>query len=224
MSIQDWPDNERPREKLLSHGSSFLSDAELLAILLRTGTKGKTALDLSRALLKQYGGLRQVLTMQVQEFCSHPGLGKAKYAFLQTVLEVNRRQHREIFERNLTLNDPGASRDFLLAELRDSPQEIFACIFLDAKHRVLKFEKLFYGTINGASVHPREILKKCLHHNASALILAHNHPSGVPEPSAADIQLTKRLVTILKHIDVSVLDHLVIGDGTCVSFADRGLI
>jgi len=224
MSIKDWPKNERPREKLLALGPAVLSDAELLAILLCTGTKGKTAIDLARELIDYYGGLRKILTAKFSDFRKLPGLGAAKYALLQAVMEMNRRQHKEKLFCGQSLKSPNSSKDYLLSELRDHEQEIFACIFLDSRNRVISFEKLFFGTINGASVHPREVLKRCLHHNASAIIMAHNHPSGVPEPSQSDQTLTASLTSTLALIDVSVLDHFVIGNGVLVSFAERGLL
>ncbi len=224
MSIKDWPSAERPREKLLAMGAAALSDSELLAILLGTGCKGRSALDLARELLAHYGGLRNILNAKYSDFRRLPGLGSAKYALLQAVTEMNLRQQREKLHRGRTLNNPRYCKDYLLAELRDCEQEIFACIFLDNRYRVITFEKLFFGTINGASVHPRELVKRCLHHNAAAVILAHNHPSGIPEPSQSDRTLTRTLKSTLEVIDVSVLDHFVIGDGELVSFAERGLL
>lgn len=222
MPITDWPLAERPREKLLAQGASALSDAELLAIFLRTGVRGKTAVDLARDLLKEFGGLRHLLNAGQKEFCSHTGLGPAKYTQLQAVLEMGRRHLFETLQRGESLTDPSATRQYLSARLRDHPHEVFACLFLDNRHRVICFEELFRGTINGASVHPREVVKKALHHNAAALILAHNHPSGIAEPSEADRQLTTKLQKALGLVDVRVLDHVVIGDGEAVAFAERG--
>ena len=223
-SIRDWPANERPREKLLSRGPTALSDAELLAIFLRTGVAGKTAVDLARDLLSEFGGLRPLLEANRQNFCAHHGLGEATYAQLQAVLEMARRHLREQLHRGDALENPDATREFLASRLRHLPYEVFACLFLDNRHRVIDFEELFRGTIDGASVHPREVVRRALHHNAAAIILAHNHPSGVAEPSRADVQLTRRLVDSLTLVDVRVLDHVVIGDGGGVSFAERGLI
>lgn len=222
MPITDWPKAERPREKLLAQGANALSDAELLAIFLRTGVRGKTAVDLARDLLSEFGGLRHLLNARQKDFCSHHGLGPAKFTQLQAVLEMGRRHLFETLQRGETLTDPDATRKYLSARLRDHPHEVFACLFLDNRHRVICFEELFHGTINGASVHPREVVKKALHHNAAALILAHNHPSGIAEPSEADRQLTRKLQKALALVDIRVLDHVVIGDGEAVAFAERG--
>ena len=224
MSIRDWPDDERPREKLLSRGAGALSDAELLAIFLRTGIPGRSAVDLARDLLQQYGGLRRLLEADQASFCEGPGLGPAKYVQLQAVLEMGRRYLEETLQRGEALQSAADTRRYLVARLRHQPHEVFACLFLDNRHRVLNFEELFYGTIDGASVHPRQVVKRALYHNAAALILAHNHPSGVAEPSRADERITLRLQEALSLIDVRVLDHFIIGDGECVSFAERGLL
>jgi DNA repair protein RadC len=223
-SIRDWPANERPREKLLARGPATLSDAELLAIFLRTGVSGKTAVDLARDLLQAWGGLRPLLESHQAEFCRHHGLGAATYAQLQAVLEIARRHLQEQLQREDALENPEATRHYLTSRLRHLGHEVFACLFLDNRHRVIAFEELFRGTIDGASVHPREVVKCALHHNAAALILAHNHPSGVAEPSRADIQLTRRLTEALALVDIRVLDHLVIGDSGGTSFAERGLL
>ena len=222
MPITDWPQAERPREKLLAQGATSLSDAELLAIFLRTGVKGKTAVDVARDLLTEFGSLRHLLCADKASFFLHNGLGPAKFAQLQAVLEMGRRHLYEEIQRGDTLSDPDTTRRYLSAKLRDLPHEVFACLFLDNRHRVICFEELFRGTINGASVHPREVVKRALHHNAAALILSHNHPSGVAEPSEADRQLTNRLQEALKLVDIRVLDHIVIGDGESVAFAERG--
>mgnify|MGYP001545342938 FL=1 len=222
--IRDWPARERPREKLLSRGPAALSDAELLAIFLRTGVKGKTAVDLARDLLVDFGGLRPLLEADRQQFCDRHGLGRARYAQLQALLEIVRRNLQEQLQRADALENPNATRTFLSSRLRHLPYEVFACLFLDNRHRVIEYEELFRGTIDGASVHPREVVRQALHHNAAAIILAHNHPSGVAEPSQADIQLTRRLVEALSLVDVRVIDHVVIGDGPGVSLAERGLL
>jgi DNA repair protein RadC len=223
MSIRDWPADERPREKLLSRGPSALTDAELLAIFLRTGVAGKTAVDLARELLMVFGGLRPLLNADKKAFCTGHGLGEAKYAQLQAVLEMGRRHLFETVTRGDVLSSPEDTRAFLVLQLRDNPSEIFAALFLDNRHRVIAFEELFHGTIDGASVHPREVVKRSLYHNAAALILAHNHPSGMAEPSQADQRITQRLKEALALIDVRILDHIVIGD-KLVSFAERGLL
>lgn len=224
MAITDWPESERPREKLLKRGAHALSDAELLAIFLRTGVKGKSAVDLSRELLDQFGSLRSLLTAEKSDFCRGLGLGKAKYAQLQAVLEMSRRHLQESLQRGKALSSPADTREFLMASLRDYPHEVFACLFLDNRHRVIRFEEMFRGTINGASVHPREVVKRALSLNAASVIFAHNHPSGVAEPSEADHHITRRLVEALELVDIRVLDHMVIGDGETVSFAERGYI
>ncbi|WP_323891951.1 RadC family protein [Aeromonas caviae] len=222
MSIKEWPEEERPREKLLRRGAATLSDAELLAIFLRTGVSGLSAVDLSRQLLQQFGSLRALLGAEQQDFCGARGLGPAKYAQLQAVLEMGRRHLAEQLQRGEALTSPGLTRDFLQAQLRDRGREVFALLLLDNQHRVIRFVELFYGTLDSASVWPREIVQIALKHNAAAVILAHNHPSGVAEPSRADRQITDRILAALALVDIRVLDHLVIGDGITVSFAERG--
>jgi DNA repair protein RadC len=224
MPITDWPVEERPREKLLARGAGALSDAELLAIFLRTGVPGKTALDLARDLLTEYGGLRGLLAASEAEFCAFPGIGAAKFAQLQATLEMSRRHLGEKIARGEALTSPEQTRDWLLAHLRDRPHEVFCVLFLDNRNRVLAFEELFQGTLNGAAVYPREVLRRALEHNAGAVILVHNHPSGVAEPSRADESLTRQLTEVLTHVEVRVLDHFVVGDGEIVSFAERGLL
>jgi len=224
MSIRNWPAAERPREKLLARGAGALSDAELLAIFLRTGVAGRSALDLARDLVAFHGGLRPLLAAGEDEFTRAPGLGRAKYVQLQAVMELARRYFREELDRGDAITSPSATRRFLSARLRDLPHEVFCCLHLDTRHRVIGFEELFRGTIDGASVHPREVVKRTLALNAAAVVFAHNHPSGVAEPSDADRRLTRRLVDALSLVDVRVLDHFVVGDGEAVSFAERGLI
>ncbi len=224
MAISDWPAQERPREKLLQQGPAALSDAELLAIFLRTGVQGKTAVDLARELLAEFGSLRTLLGASRQRFCQARGLGLAKYAQLQAVLEMSRRHLGESLRRGAALTSPAQSRAYIQACLRDFEHEVFACLFLDNRHRMLAFEELFRGTINGASVHPREVVKRALACNAAAVILAHNHPSGISEPSHADRQITRRLREALDLVDVRVLDHFIVGDGAAFSFAEQGLL
>ncbi|HPE61738.1 MAG TPA: DNA repair protein RadC [Thiolinea sp.] len=223
MPIKHWPADERPREKLLARGAEALSDAELLAIFLRTGIKGKTAVDMARELLQTFGGLRALFEASEEHFCRANGLGQAKYVQLQGVLEMSRRYLHERMTRGDVLSDPDTVRCFLTSRLRDGCAEVFACVFLDNRHRVIRYEELFHGTINAASVHPREVVRQALHHNAAAVIFAHNHPSGVAEPSEADERITRRLTDALALIDVRVLDHFIIGDQV-VSFAERGLL
>jgi len=224
MKIMDWPEEERPREKLLERGASALSDAELLAIFLRTGIPGKTAVDLARDLLNRFGSLRALLNADLKQFCEAPGLGKAKFAHLQASVEMTRRHFSETLQRGNVLKNPKQTQNFLMAHLRDYSFEVFSCLYLDNRHRVIQFEELFRGTINGASVHPREVVKKALGHNAAAVIFAHNHPSGMAEPSMADQKITRQLTDALALVDVRVLDHVVVGDGITVSFAEQGLI
>lgn len=223
-AISQWPEHERPREKLLLRGPSSLSDAELLAIFIRTGVPGKTAVDLARELIHRYGGLRELLAAGPEEICETSGLGRAKYVQLQASLELGRRFLAEKLKREVTLGSTRDTRDFLQAQLRDRKNEVFCALFLDNRHRVLTFEELFQGTLNGTAVYPREILKRALKLNAAAVILVHNHPSGVAEPSRADELLTQRLKEALSTVDVRLLDHLVVGDGETVSFSERGLI
>ena len=223
-SIRDWPDAERPREKLLERGASALSDAELLAIFLRTGIPGKSAVDLARELIQDYGGLRRLFEASQDEFCAVPGLGMAKYVQIQAVLEMGRRYLEQTLTKGEALISTVETKRFLSARLRHQPHEVFACVFLDNKNRVTGFEELFFGTIDGASVYPRQIVRRALYHNAAALIFAHNHPSGIAEPSRADVQITRRLKEALNLIDVRVLDHLIIGDGDIVSLAEQGVM
>lgn len=225
MPITDWPDDERPREKLLQKGPSALSDAELLAIFLRTGIRGKTAVDLGRELLSEYGSLRALLEADLERFSRSPGLGAAKYAQLQAVLEMSRRHLREELNRTDALTSPDLTRRYLVSRLRGYPHEVFALLLLDNQHRVLAWEELFRGTIDGANVYPREVVKVALASNAAAVIFAHNHPSGVAEPSSADRQITDRLRKALELVDIRVLDHFIVGDGErAYSFAEHGLI
>ncbi len=222
MAITDWPLDERPREKLLSRGATALSDAELLAIFLRTGVAGITAVDLARDLLGRFGGLRQLLDADRHDFCAAKGLGSAKFAQLQAVLEMARRHLHERLQRGDALTSPALTRQFLQVQLRDEPHEVFAVLYLDSQHRVLAFEPLFRGTLDSAAVYPREVVKRCLAHNAGAVILAHNHPSGIAEPSQSDRRITERLRDALALVDIRLLDHIVIGDGEAVSLAERG--
>ncbi|MCW8806969.1 MAG: DNA repair protein RadC [Rhodanobacter sp.] len=223
MSIRDWPEGERPREKLLSRGSSALSDAELLAVLLGSGSRGKDAIALGRELLSAAGSLGALLGRPDQPIKAS-GLGPAKRARIAAALELARRSLAEQLQQRPSLGNPRDSGDYLRARLRHLPYEVFGCLFLDNRHRVLAFEELFRGTVDGASVHPREVVRACLQHNACAVIFAHNHPSGVAEPSAADRAITHELRDALQLVGVRVLDHLVIGSGEPVSMAARGLL
>ncbi|MBI3562051.1 MAG: DNA repair protein RadC [Gammaproteobacteria bacterium] len=224
MSIRHWPIGERPRERLLHSGAQQLTDAELLAIFLRTGRPGVSAVDLARELLHEFGNLRELLTADQTRFCRIKGLGPAKFSSLQAVLEMGRRHLWQTLQQRDAITDPDHAKRYIHARLRDYGHEVFACLFLDTRHRVLQFEELFRGSLHGASVHPREVVKRALYHNAAALILAHNHPSGVAEPSAADRDLTTRLAAALGLVDVRVLDHLVVGESGCISFSERGWV
>jgi len=223
MSIRDWPEGERPREKLLARGSGALSDAELLAVLLGSGSRGKDAIALGRELLANAGGLDALLGRPEQQIRAG-GLGPAKHARIAAALELARRSLAEQLKEKPSLGNPRDSGDYLRARLRHLPYEVFGCLYLDNRHRVLAFEELFRGTVDGANVHPREVVRACLQHNACAVIFAHNHPSGVAEPSAADRAITHELRDALQLVGVRVLDHLVIGSGKPVSMASRGLL
>lgn len=224
MAITDWPHDDRPREKVLRKGVEVLSDAELVAIFLRTGIKGKSAVDLAREALSRFGSLSALLAADIAALTASPGLGTAKYVQLQAVLEIARRALRERLDRGSALNSPQAVRDYLRLMLQDRPHEVFGVVFLDAQNRVLAVEELFRGTLTQTSVYPREVVKRALAHNAAAAIFAHNHPSGVAEPSRSDEALTIALRQALALVDVRVLDHFVIGGGMAMSFAERGLL
>ncbi len=227
MAITDWPEGERPRERLLRQGAESLSDAELLAIFLRTGVKGKSAVDLARDLITKFGGIRPILEADQNQFCDTSGLGEAKFAQLQAVLELAARHLQEHLHREQEelITSAQTTRDFLTTKLRGHPHEVFAALFLDNQHRIITFEVLATGTIDGASIHPREVVRKAMSHNAAAMIFAHNHPSGIAEPSRADRDITNQLRETLAMINIRVLDHIIIGDGQeTTSFAERGLL
>jgi DNA repair protein RadC len=224
MAISDWPESERPREKLLKNGAANLSDAELLAIFLRIGIAGKSAVDLARELLTRFNGLTGLFSADQAAFCAVPGMGPAKYAQLQAVLEMARRALEEKMKSGDAMSSPQSVRDYLRLTLQGKKHEIFVGIFLDAQNRMIAAEELFKGTLTQTSVYPREVVKRALHHNAAAVIFAHNHPSGLAEPSQADEMLTQSLKQALALVDVNVLDHFIVGGGTAMSFAERGLI
>jgi DNA repair protein RadC len=224
MTIRDWPIALRPREKLLTEGPGRLSDAELLAVLFGSGCRGVSAVDLGDRLIREFGSLRDLMTAGRERCHSTPGLGVRRYGLLQAALELTRRHYRQEAAAGPPLESPAATRAFLVAELRDRPFEVFCCLFLDNRHRLIAFDELFRGTIDGASVHPREVVRQALYRNAAAVILAHNHPSGVAEPSQADELITHRLKDALALVDIRVLDHLIVGDNRCTSFAERGLL
>ncbi|RNE82444.1 RadC family protein [Vibrio cholerae] len=224
MSLKDLPTESMPREKLLQRGPQSLSDAELLAIFLRTGTHGMNVLALADLLLRDFGSLRALFSASKEQFCRHKGLGEAKFVQLQAVLEMTQRYLAETLKRGDALTSPQQTKLYLSSVLRDRQREAFYILFLDNQHRVIRDEILFEGTIDAASVYPREVVKRALHHNAAAVILAHNHPSGVAEPSQADRRITDRLRDTLGLVEIRVLDHFVVGDGEVVSFAERGWI
>ena len=222
MSIKQWPVSERPREKLLAGGASALSDAELLAIFLRTGVAGVSAVDLARELLTDFGSLKALLSADQKAFCRGRGLGEAKYVQLQAVIELARRFLSEELSRETVFNSPQSVSEYLLATLGRAQQEIFTVLFLDSQHRLIASENMFHGTIDGASVYPREVVKRSLFHNAAAILFAHNHPSGIAEPSLADRQITDRLKEALALVDIRVLDHWVVASGKTQSMAELG--
>lgn len=224
MHIRDWPEQERPREKLLARGAGALSDAELLAIFLGSGLRGRDAVATARELLAAHGPLRALLERPPKALSKLPGLGPARACAIAAALELGNRQLAADLERGEALSDPNAAGRYFAQRLRHQPHEIFAVLFLDTRHRALAFEELFRGSVDGAEVHPREVARRALAHNAAAVIVGHNHPSGNPEPSAADRAVTARLKQALALVDVRLLDHFVIADGPPVSLAARGWV
>jgi DNA repair protein RadC len=224
MHIRDWPAGERPREKLLAQGAGVLSDAELLALFIGCGAQGRSAVDLGRELLAAAGGLRALLDRAAPELARLPGLGPARACTLVAALELGTRHLGQQLQRGEALADPAQAGAYFSRKLRALPQEVFACLFLDTRHRVIAYEELFRGTLDGSEVHPREVARRALQHNAAALIFGHNHPSGNPEPSAADRAVTARLKQALALVEVRVLDHFVVGDGSATSMAQRGWV
>ena len=224
MHIRDWPEEERPREKLLARGSGALSDAELLAIFIGCGPRGQSAVDLGRQLLTQCGGLRGLLDLPPAGLAKLRGLGPARACALTAALELGTRHLAQQLERGEALSDPDQAGAYFARKLRHLPHEVFACLFLDTRHRVIAYEELFRGTLDGSEVHPREVARRCLTHNAAAVIFGHNHPSGNPEASAADRAVTARLKQALALVEVRVLDHFIIGDGAPSSMAQRGWV
>ena len=222
MSIHQWPSSERPREKLIEQGAQALSDAELLAIFLRVGVKGKSAVDLGRQLVTEFGGIRGVMDASRKDLCKVPGLGETKYAQLHAALEIGRRYLAEQIKRGPALKNSLATIDYLKLKLQHLGHEVFACLFLGSNNQVIKYEELSHGTVDSAHVYSRHVVKRAVALDANAVIFAHNHPSGISEPSQADRHLTEQLQDALRTVDVRVIDHLVIGDGEPVSFANRG--
>lgn len=224
MTITQWPAEQRPRERLLAGDAARVSDAELLAVLLRTGQRGRSAVELGNELLTEYGGLRGLLGARQAQALSRPGLGPARWALLQASVELSRRSLREELRARDTLQSPGTVRDFLALWLRDRGFEIFAGLFLDSQNRLICAEELFRGTLTQTAVYPREVARRALELNCAGIIFAHNHPSGVAEPSAADRMLTDALRSALRPLDIPVLDHLIVAGNRCFSFAEAGLL
>ncbi|MEH6452024.1 MAG: DNA repair protein RadC [Psychromonas sp.] len=224
VKIKDWPDQERPREKLLQRGTAALSDAELLAIFLRTGCKGIDAVTLAKQLINEFGSLHALFAASENDFCKKKGLGQAKYVQLQAVLEMSRRYLQEPLKKGQPLTSVTQTKAFLIAQMHALPYEVFAALLLDTQHRVIRFHEFFFGTIDCASVHPRVILQKVLLENAAAIILVHNHPSGDPTASDADKKITEKITSAMQLIDVKVLDHFIVGGRKCTSFAEKGWI
>jgi len=224
MAINEWPEDQRPRERLIKYGASALSDAELLAVFLRTGVTGKSAVDLGRDMISRFGSLSGLFAASLKDFSSLHGLGSAKYAQLHAVLELAKRAISEELQENASLSSPQAVKNYLQLMIGNKPHESFAILYLDVKNRLIKSEELFRGTLNHASVYPREVVKSALHQNAAAIILAHNHPSCSCEPSQADISLTQTLKQALALVDVRVLDHFIVANPNVYSFAEHGLI
>lgn len=222
MSIKDWPKGEGPRDKLLRDGSEILSDAELLAILLRNGANGQCAVTLARQLLTEFGGLRPLFAASKSQVCRLKGMGAVKYAQLQAAAEIIRRFSRESLNRGEVLSSPDLVRNFLMTQLADRSFEVFCLLLLDTQHRVIQFVELFRGTIDSASVYPRDLVELVLDKQAAAVIVCHNHPSGIAEPSQADRRITERIKNALATIDVSLLDHMIVGDHEIVSFVEKG--
>lgn len=224
MKLKEWPETERPREKLQQLGAAALSDAELIAILLGSGQKGVDVVSYSRQLLATFDGVGPLLCAPAEKLLNYHGIGPARVNQLQVVLELSRRYLQWQLKRGDGFTEPAMVKDYLTTQLRHQSREVFVVLLLDSQHRLLRYEEMFHGTINAAPVYPREVLKMVMQHNAAAVILAHNHPSGVAEPSQADQRVTERLKKALSLVDVALLDHFIIGAGDPVSFAERGLL
>lgn len=224
MAITDWPEGERPREKLMQQGVGVLSDAELLAIFLRVGVVGKSAVDLARDLLQQFGSLNGIFSATLAQISQVHGMGESKYCQLQAIFEMSQRALAEQMQSRDVLSSPKQVRDYLMLKLGALPREVFMVMMVDAQNRVLALETLFEGTLTQTSVYPREVVKRALHHNAASVIFAHNHPSGVAEPSKADEVLTQSLKQALALVDIRVLDHFIVAGNSTLSFVERGLL
>jgi DNA repair protein RadC len=224
MAITDWPADERPREKLMQKGVSSLSDAELLAIFLRVGVVGKSAVDLARDLLNAFGSLNAIFNASAHQISALHGMGLSKYCQLQAIFEMSRRALSEKLQQQDIFKSPKQVRDYLCLALGNEAREIFMVLFLDPQNRVQAQESLFEGTLTQANVYPREVVKRALYHNAASVIFAHNHPSGIADPSRADENLTQALKSALALVDVRVLDHFIVAGNSIISFAERGLL
>lgn len=224
VAITDWPEGERPREKLLAQGAAILSDAELLAIFLRVGVTGKSAVDLARDLLSRFGSLNGIFAADLPSLSQVNGIGASKFAQLQAIFEMSRRALSEEMQKRDVLSSPQQVRDYLCLKLGGLSREVFMVLFLDAQNRILAQEELFIGTLTQTSVYPREVVKRALYHNAASVIFAHNHPSGVAEQSRADEVLTTLLKQALALMDIRVLDHFIVAGNSTLSFAERGLL
>ena len=224
MAITDWPLAERPREKLLAQGVGALSDAELLAVFLRVGVRGKSAVDLGRDLLQHFGSLTGIFSASQVELSQLRGMGLSKYVQLQAIFEMSRRALKETMQVQDTLSSPQHVRDFLCLKLASLPYEVFMVLFLDAQNKLISADEMFHGSLTQTSVYPREVVKRALQHNAASVILAHNHPSGLAQQSQADELITQQLKQALALIDVRVLDHFIVAGNATFSFAERGLL
>lgn len=222
MGISDWPEQERPREKLLQQGASFLSDAELLAIFLRVGVKGKSAVSLARELIDYFGSLRALIDASQQQFCQFNGMGTAKYAQLQASIELSRRYLLQSMKVGEAITSANMAKEFLRLKMSAYQNEVFAALFLNSQHHVIEFKELFFGSLDEAPVYTRDIVRQTIDCNAAAIIIAHNHPSGNPKPSQSDIAITQKIKQALDLIDVKLLDHLIIGHNKVESLAELG--
>ncbi len=224
MPIKDWPEADRPRDKLFMHGERALTDAELIAIFIKTGVRGKTALDLAKELLMEHGSLKKLLNASATNVIRKKGMGEAKYAALRAAIEIGRRYFHVTLPVGIKLNNSCHTRQFLADRLRDHPNEVFGCLFMDTHFRLICFEELFHGSVNEANVYPREIVRRGIAHNAAKIILAHNHPSGLATPSRADREVTTVIQQALALINIDVVDHIIIGNPDIFSFAEAGYL
>ena len=224
MPITDWPQADRPREKLLDKGENILTDAELIAIFLNSGVKGKTALDIAKELLIEFGSLKILLRSTKEILIKKQGVGIARYAMLKAAIELGKRYLHEQIPPGMALNNSRLTQKFLADRMRENLNEVFACLFLDNHLRLICFEEIFHGTINEANIYPREIVRRGLAHNAAKIILAHNHPSGWAKPSAADKTVTALIKQALSLVDIEVIDHIIVGNPDNFSFAEAGIL